>query len=66
MLSCDHIESAKFIHNTLSRAKIVYYIVFWLRLGDPSVRQSPIGIYVCHFLGQMLGSEYAICSYGQI
>ena len=25
MLSCDHIESAKFIHGTLSLAKLVYY-----------------------------------------
>ena len=26
-------------------------LVFWLRLGDPCVRQSPKGVYVCHFLG---------------
>ena len=26
-------------------------LVFWPRLGDPSVRQSPIGVYVCYFLG---------------
>ena len=24
---------------------------FWPRLGDPFVCQSPIGVYVCHFLG---------------
>ena len=28
-------------------------LVFWTRLGDPSVRQSPKGVYVCPFLGQM-------------
>ena len=39
---------------------------FWPRLSDPFVCQSPIEIYVCHFLGQMLGCAYTICSYGQI
>ena len=33
---------------------------------DPSVRQSPINVYVCHFLGQVLGCAYTICWYGQI
>ena len=33
-------------------------LVFRPRLGDPSVCQSPIGIYVCHFQGQMLGCAY--------
>ena len=41
-------------------------LVFWLRLGDLSVCQSSKRIYVCHFLGQMLGCAYTICSYGQI
>ena len=27
-------------------------LVFWLRFGDPSVYQSPIGVYVCHSPGQ--------------
>ena len=27
-------------------------LIFWSRLGDLSVCQSPIGVYVCHFLGQ--------------
>ena len=40
-------------------------MVFWLRLGDPSACQSPKGVYVCHFLGQMLGYAYNICSYCQ-
>ena len=41
-------------------------LVFWLRLGDPSVCQIPIGVYVCPFLGQMLGCAYTIFSYSQI
>ena len=41
-------------------------LVFWPRLGDPCVCQSPIGVYVCHFLGQVLGCAYTICLYGQI
>ena len=28
--------------------------VFWPRFGDPSECQSPKGVYMCHFLGQML------------
>ena len=30
-------------------------LVFWLRLSDPCVCQSSIGVYVCHPLGQVLG-----------
>ena len=30
-------------------------LVFRPRFGDPSVCQSPIGVYVCYFLGQVLG-----------
>ena len=41
-------------------------LVFWSILGDPCVCQSPIGVYVCHFLGQVLGCAYTICLYGQI
>ena len=41
-------------------------LVFWLRLGDPFVCQSPIGVYVCHSLREILGCAYTICSYGQI
>ena len=33
---------------------LLYGLVFWPRLGDPSVCQSPIGVYVCYFLGQVL------------
>ena len=39
-------------------------LVFWLRLGDPCVCQNPIGVYVCYFLGQVMGCAYTICSYG--
>ena len=41
-------------------------LVFWPRLGDPCVCQSPIGVYVCHFTGQVLGCAYTICWCGQI
>ena len=41
-------------------------LVFWPRLGDPCVCRSPIGVYVCHFLGQVLGCAYTTCLYGQI
>ena len=41
-------------------------LVFWPWLSDPWVCQSPIGVYVCYFLGQVLGYAYTICSYGQI
>ena len=41
-------------------------LVFWPRLGDPCVCQSPIGVYACHFLGQVLGYAYTISWRGQI
>ena len=41
-------------------------VVFSARLGNPSVSQNPIGVYLCHFLGQVLGCAYTICLYGQI
>ena len=41
-------------------------LVFWPRLGDPCVCQSPIRVYVCYFLGQVLGCAYTICWCGQI
>ena len=41
-------------------------LVFRPRLSDPCVCQSPIWVYVCHFLGQVLGCVYIyICLYGQ-
>ena len=39
-------------------------LVFWPRLGN--LCHSPIGVYVCHFLEQVLGCTYIICWYGQI
>ena len=41
-------------------------LVFWSVLGDPSVCQSPMKVYVCYFLGQVLGWAFSIWSYGQI
>ena len=41
-------------------------LVFWPRLGDPFVCQSPRGVSVCHSSGQILGCAYTICFYGQI
>ena len=41
-------------------------LVFWPRLGDPCVCRSPIGVYVCYFLGRVLGCAYTICLYGHI
>ena len=45
---------------------LLYGLVFWPRLSDPSECQSPIGVYVCYFLWQVLGCAYTICSNGQI
>ena len=41
-------------------------LVFWSRLCDPCVCQSPIGVYVYYFLWLVLGCAYTICSYDQI
>ena len=41
-------------------------LVFWPRLGDLCVCQSPRGVYVSYFLGQVVDWAYTICSYGQI
>ena len=41
-------------------------LVFWQRLADPCVCQSPIEVYGSYFLGQVLGCVYTICSYSQI
>ena len=37
---------------------LLFGLVFWSILGDLFVCQSPIGIYVCRFLGQMLGRAF--------
>ena len=36
MLSCDHIESAIYLHGTLSLAKLVYYIMN-LTISSPGI-----------------------------
>ena len=36
-------------------------LVFWPRLGGPSLCQIPMGVYVCNFLGQVLDCAYTIC-----
>ena len=41
-------------------------LIFGPRLGYPCIWQSPIGVYVHHFLGQVLGCAHTICSNGQI
>ena len=41
-------------------------LVFWPRFGDAFVCQSPLGIYVCYFLGHLLVYAYTIYSYGQV
>ena len=45
---------------------IIIRSVFWPRLGDPYVCQSPTDVYVCHGLGQVMRCAYTICLYGQI
>ena len=45
---------------------ILIGLLFWQRLGYPSVCQSPIGAHACYFLGQVLVCANTICSYGQI
>ena len=36
----------------------------WPRLGDPCVCQSPIGVYVCHFLGHYYYYYYfSLCEF---
>ena len=44
---------------------ILFFFLIIIR-SDPCVCQSLIGVYVCHFLGQVLGCAYNICWYGQI
>ena len=48
------------------RCWLLLGLIFWPRLGDPFVRQIPIGVCVCHFLGQVLGCAYTICWHDQI
>ena len=52
--------------NSLFCCWLLLGLLFWPRLGDPFVCQSPIGVYTCHFIEQLLGCTYAIYSYAQI
>ena len=45
---------------------LLFGLVFWPRLDDPSVCQSPWGVCMCHFLGQVLGCAYTIYWHGHI
>ena len=45
---------------------LLFGLVFWARLGDPCVCESPIGVYLCYYLEQIMGYAYTICLYGQI
>ena len=50
-----------------AKSTILQILFFCLSfLGDPYMCQSPVGVYMCHFLGQELGCEYTICWHGQI
>ena len=46
--------------------QVLFFLLIIIRSGDPFVYQSPIGVCVCHFLGQVLGCAYTICWHGQI
>ena len=62
--------SARTAQSTVLQVLFFYWLllglVFWPRLSDPCVCISPIGVYVCHSLGQVLGCAYTISSCGQI
>ena len=59
--------TAKFtILQVLFFVVVVDYYKVWLRLGDPFVSQSPIGICASDCPGLMLGCAYTISLYGQI
>ena len=59
-------------YSGVSRDREIYnfesslFLLIWLKLRDPFLCQNPKGVCVSHFLGQMLGCAYIICSYGQI
>ena len=56
------------VHNFASSlfCWLLFGLVFWTRLGDQFVCQSPIGVCVYHSAGQLLGWADTICSYGHI
>ena len=45
--------------------KLLLGLCFLLWFGDTPLCQSPTGVYVGNFQGQMLGCAYNICWYGQ-
>ena len=47
--------------NSLFCCWLLWGLVFWPGLGDLFICQSPLGVYVCYFLGQVLGCAYTIC-----
>ena len=59
-------HSFSFILWSAGTAKSTIWQVFmiWSSGRDPFLCQSPIGVYVCHFLGQVLGCAYTICWHG--
>ena len=62
----DHFANFLFLFFFFFFGWLLFGLVFWPRLGDSFVCQSPIGVWVCHFLGQMLRCAYTICSFSQI
>ena len=66
-------HSFSFILWSAGTAKsIILQVLFFLLIINRSglllyvVCRSPIGVYVCYFLGQVLSCAYTISSYGQI
>ena len=41
-------------------------LVFWPRLGDPCVCRSPIGVYVCHFLGRFYAMYLSVIAENEV
>ena len=56
----------------LTILQVIFFLLIIIRSGLLAeirwsfVCQSPIGVYVCYFLRQLLGCAYTICLYGQI
>ena len=46
--------------------RLLLGLIFWPKFSYSCVCQSPIGVYVCYFLRQVLVCTYTICLYGQI
>ena len=50
----DNFANSRFFFFFVFFCWLLLGLVFWPRFGDPCICQSLIGIYVCHFLGQLL------------